>query len=69
VVLGFLGFTLLSLGGLIITWLTMYGLGEVVRVNYALAKVAALGLAFCWNFFSRKYLLFRPASVCPEHSR
>jgi putative flippase GtrA len=63
--LGFLAFTILSLGGLVVTWLTMYGLCNVVHVNYAAAKVAALGLAFFWNFFSRKYLLFRPASCNP----
>jgi putative flippase GtrA len=60
--LGFLAFTVLSLGGLVVTWLTMFGLNDVAQVNYAVAKVVALGLAFCWNFFSRKYLLFRPVS-------
>jgi putative flippase GtrA len=64
VTLGFLAFTLLSLGGLVITWLTMYCLGDLAHVNYAVAKVAALGLAFCWNFFSRKHLLFRPEEKC-----
>jgi putative flippase GtrA len=59
--LGFLAFTVLSLGGLVVTWLTMFGMNDVAQVNYATAKVVALGLAFCWNFFSRKYLLFRPA--------
>jgi putative flippase GtrA len=58
--LGFLAFTLLSLGGLVITWLTMFCLYDLIHVHYAAAKVVALGLAFCWNFFSRKYLLFRP---------
>lgn len=62
--LGFLAFTVLSLGGLVITWLTMYVLNDVAHVNYAAAKVAALGLAFFWNFFSRKFLLFRPAPQC-----
>jgi len=66
--LGFLAFTVLSLGGLVLTWLTMFCLNDLAHVNYAAAKVAALGLAFCWNFFSRKYLLFRPSQSI-EYSR
>jgi putative flippase GtrA len=53
----FLTFTLLSLFGLVITWATMAALA---RVHLSLAKLVALGLAFGWNFLSRKYLLFRP---------
>lgn len=56
---GFLTFTLLSLGGLGITWLVMAG-GEWIHLPYTFSKVAALGLAFFWNFLSRKYLLFQP---------
>jgi putative flippase GtrA len=56
---GFLAFTILSLVGLAITWLTMVALFDWGRVHYGLAKVVALGLAFSWNFASRKYLLFR----------
>lgn len=57
---GFLAFTVLSLGGLAITWLVMSA-GVLCHVPYAFAKVVALGLAFGWNFLSRKFLLFRPA--------
>jgi putative flippase GtrA len=53
---GFLAFTVLSLFGLAITWATMAALSGV---HLSLAKVVALGLAFGWNFLSRKYLLFR----------
>jgi putative flippase GtrA len=63
--LGFMAFTVLSLGGLIVTWLTMYGLNNAAHLNFAFAKVVALGLAFFWNFYSRKYLLFRPAACNP----
>ena len=58
--LGFVAFTILSLVGLAITWVTMAGLHDLGGLNYALAKFVALGLAFCWNFLSRKYLLFKP---------
>lgn len=56
---GFLAFTLLSLVGLAITWLTMLVLNDWAQLHYGFAKVAALGLAFSWNFLSRKFLLFQ----------
>lgn len=58
---GFAAFTFLSLVGLGITWGTMAVLHDGARLNYALTKVAAFGLAFAWNFLSRKYWLFKPA--------
>ena len=54
---GFLTFTLLSLGGLGITWVVMAA-GGIFLLPYALSKFLALGFAFVWNFTSRKYLLF-----------
>jgi putative flippase GtrA len=59
---GFTAFVILSLGGLGITWGVMTALHDDAGVNYALAKVAALGLAFCWNFLSRKFWLFKTTS-------
>ena len=56
---GFLAFTILSLVGLFITWVTVLVLFDWFRAPYPLAKVAALGLAFAWNFLSRKFLLFK----------
>jgi putative flippase GtrA len=58
---GFAAFLLLSLVGLAITWVTIGCLHDLVRLSYPLAKVFALGLAFTWNFLSRKYLIFRLA--------
>jgi putative flippase GtrA len=59
---GFAVFTLLSLGGLGITWLTMTVVHEGAHVNYAATKVLALALSFAWNFMSRKWLVFQPAA-------
>ena len=59
VTIGFTFFTILSLGGLGITWLCIHFLNGVWGVHYTLAKVVALGFAFGWNFFSRKLFLFR----------
>lgn len=58
---GFVVFTALSLVGLGITWVVMESLHARLGLNYAFTKTLAVGLAFTWNFLSRKYLLFRPA--------
>jgi putative flippase GtrA len=58
---GLVAFALLSLVGLGLTGMTITVVHELARVNYALAKVLALGLAFTWNFLSRKYLIFKLA--------
>ena len=56
---GFVAFTVLSLVGLVITWATMAALHDWAHVHYSMAKVVALGLAFSWNFLSRKFFLFQ----------
>ena len=56
---GFVAFTILSLVGLAITWATMVTLHDWAHFHYSFAKVFALGLAFSWNFLSRKFLLFK----------
>src|SRR5262245_5878011 len=61
--LGFAAFTLLSLVGLGITAATMALLHDLLGVYYPLAKTAALGLAFSWNFLSRKFWIFVPAAA------
>jgi putative flippase GtrA len=68
VAVGFTAFTFLSLVGLAITYATMVVLCDWWHVNYAVAKIAALGLAFGWNFLSRKFWLFRsrPTAVPAE---
>lgn len=58
---GFAVFTVMSLVGLAITWAVMYCQPHV-GVPYPAAKVLALGLAFVWNFGSRKAILFRSKS-------
>jgi putative flippase GtrA len=61
--IGLATFMLLSGVGLGITWLTMTALHDWLRVNYILAKFVALGLAFTWNFLSRKLWIFKPICV------
>ena len=63
---GFAAFTLLSLVGLGITWVVMLVLHDWGHMPYLAAKGFGVGLAFAWNFLSRKYLLFSPAPALPE---
>lgn len=56
---GFLPFAVLSLFGLGITWAVLHGLHEALGIHPLIAKSAAIGLSFAWNFLSRKWLLFR----------
>ena len=58
-VVGVTTFTALALCGLGITWLTIAALNGGLGMNYTLAKVFALGIAFVWNFLSRKMWVFR----------
>lgn len=57
---GYLGFTLLSLLGLGITWAVIGALHGGLEVNYLFAKCVAMGLSFSWNFLSRKHFVFKP---------
>lgn len=63
VAVGFVAFTLLSLGGLAITGVTIHLLHTTWCLPLTVAKVVALGLAFNWNFFTRKFFLFQPDAV------
>jgi putative flippase GtrA len=75
--LGFMAFTVLSLVGLGITWVVMLVVHDWWSFPVEIAKFGAVGLAFTWNFLSRKYLLFRaekprntpalPAAVVNQH--
>jgi putative flippase GtrA len=59
---GFAVFTLFAFVGLGITWAVMATLSDMAGLPYIFAKMVALGLAFSWNFLSRKWLLFRSTS-------
>ena len=60
--IGFAAFTILSLVGLAITWLVIMVVHDWWGVPAEAAKCAAVGLAFAWNFLSRKFFLFRAGS-------
>lgn len=63
---GFVAFSMLSLVGLGLSCAVIYAMHDLAHLNEMLAKFASVGLAFIWNFLSRKYLLFKPATVPTE---
>jgi putative flippase GtrA len=60
--LGFVAFSILSLVGLAITEIVILIVHDWLGVHPYAAKIGAVGLAFAWNFLSRKYLLFRASA-------
>jgi len=44
--------------GLGLNQLTMWALVGIVGINYLLAKVASLTIVTCWNFLSKKRIVF-----------
>jgi len=66
--MGFLAFTILSLVGLGITWVAFLVGHDYAGMPIEIVKGGAVGLAFTWNFLSRKYLLFRAESPLSESS-
>jgi putative flippase GtrA len=60
--LGFVAFSVLSLVGLAITEIVILIVHDWLGIHPYAAKIAAVGLAFAWNFLSRKYLLFRASA-------
>jgi len=54
----FVLFVLLGLTSLALNQLVIYTGVEVLSLSYEIAKVLSMGIVFCFNFGSRKLLLF-----------
>jgi putative flippase GtrA len=57
--LEFVVFAVIGLIGLGFNEASMWFLKERVHLHYLLAKIDTTALVFLWNFFARKYSLFR----------
>jgi putative flippase GtrA len=66
---GFIAFSMLSLVGLGLSCAVIYAVHDLAHVNEMIAKFASVGLAFTWNFLSRKFLLFRTVRPVPVHAQ
>ncbi len=51
-------FALIGLAGMALNQAVVYGGVELLGLSYELAKLASAGAVFCFNFASRKLLLF-----------
>lgn len=56
----FLIFFLLNIVGLGINVVVIWLVTEYGQTYYMLSKIVASFFVYCWNFFSRKYVLFNP---------
>lgn len=55
----FFFFTLIGLGGLGLNELFMWFFTDVVGFHYLISKIISTGLGYLWNFFAKKFFLFR----------
>lgn len=56
-------FFLTSLLGLIINDVSLWFFKEITLFDYRIAKIFATGIAFVWNFLSKKIILFKNVRV------
>ena len=56
--LEFAVFALIGLAGMALNQLVLYAAVELLSISHELAKFASAGIVFCFNFASRKLLLF-----------
>ena len=54
----FMVFLLVGLGGLLLNDLILVLLTPLLKGNYMIAKIAAVGFVYLWNFFVRRKFLF-----------
>jgi len=55
----FVFFILIASGGLLLNEFFMWFFTEIVGCHYLLSKIISTGLGYLWNFFAKKYFLFR----------
>ncbi|MCK4835391.1 MAG: GtrA family protein, partial [Candidatus Aminicenantes bacterium] len=55
----FFFFTLIGLGGLALNELFMWLFTDVAGFHYLISKIFSKALGYLWNFFAKKYFLFR----------
>lgn len=61
-------FFLCLLGALSISQFTLWVLVDYMHMDDRIAKGIAMSIAIVWNFFSRKYIVFRHSVKVPDQS-
>ena len=54
----FLGFALIGIVGLVLTYFIMRIFTNSLQINYLLAKIVSTIIVTLWNFLAKKYFLF-----------
>ncbi len=50
-------------GGLAINQSVLWAVVEFVGLDYKISKVVAILVTIVWNFFTRKYIVFKPTQI------
>lgn len=53
-------------GGLAINQTVLWAVVEFIGLDYKISKVVAILVTIIWNFFTRKYIVFKPVEIEPE---
>lgn len=60
-VIEFILFIVIGVIGLILTLTLLWFFTEKLHIYYLISKILATTLVYFWNFFARKWLLFKPS--------
>lgn len=55
----FIIFSIIAVGGLFFTVFLMWLLTDFFLNHYTISKTVAVGTVFLWNFYARKFILFK----------
>ncbi|HPH47492.1 MAG TPA: GtrA family protein, partial [Chryseolinea sp.] len=55
-------------GALLISQLLLWALVDYADMDELFAKGIAMAIAIVWNFFSRKYIVFKHSNAIPDQS-
>jgi len=56
-------FILCLIGGLLVNQVVFWALTAFTPIDYRIAKIIAILVTVVWNFFTRKYLVFRDRTI------
>jgi len=65
-------FLMISLSALAVTEASMYLLTDLLQIDYRISRIAAGAVTYLYNFFSRRWLLYRDGKhsrACAEHGK
>lgn len=55
----FIGFAVIGVLGLLLNELIIYVSTDLIGLHYMVGKIISTAIVFFWNFFARRYLIFK----------